>query len=253
MREAAQLLKLEPFLDRKPLKLSGGQQQRTAIARALVKGADLVLLDEPLANLDYKLREELREELPRIFAASGAIFVYATTEPQEALLLGGNTATLVRGPRHAVRPDAAGLPPTRTTSTTARVFSDPPLNILGDREDAATALARDRAARSRPTGGLRARCRTGAIPPASAPHHLSLDPTGADAIALPARSPSPRSPGRRASSISMSAAHRFVALVAGVRRLEPGARGRQPISIRPVSSSSTRPAASRAADLAQAA
>src|SRR5580700_8593201 len=74
-----------------PLRLSGGQQQRTAIARALVKGADLVLLDEPLANLDYKLREELRTELPRIFEASGAIFVYATTEPSEALLLGGRT------------------------------------------------------------------------------------------------------------------------------------------------------------------
>ena len=57
----------------------------------------LVLLDEPLANLDYKLREELREELPRIFAESGTIFVYATTEPHEALLLGGNTATLSEG------------------------------------------------------------------------------------------------------------------------------------------------------------
>ena len=68
---------------------SGGQQQRTAIARALVKRAGLVLLDEPLANLDYKLREELREELPRIFAQTGAILVYATTEPTEALLLGG--------------------------------------------------------------------------------------------------------------------------------------------------------------------
>jgi ABC-type sugar transport system ATPase subunit len=56
-----------------------------------------VLLDEPLANLDYKLREELRLELPKIFAASGAIFVYATTEPSEALLLGGNTATLSEG------------------------------------------------------------------------------------------------------------------------------------------------------------
>ena len=82
--EAAKLLRLEPFLKRTPLQLSGGQQQRTAIARALVKGADLVLLDEPLANLDYKLREELRTELPRIFEASGAIFVYATTEPSEA-------------------------------------------------------------------------------------------------------------------------------------------------------------------------
>ena len=56
-----------------------------------------MLLDEPLANLDYKLREELREELPSIFAASGTIFVYATTEPHEALLLGGNTATLSEG------------------------------------------------------------------------------------------------------------------------------------------------------------
>ena len=58
----AELLGLTPMLQRKPLELSGGQQQRCALARALVKGAGLVLLDEPLANLDYKLREELRAE-----------------------------------------------------------------------------------------------------------------------------------------------------------------------------------------------
>ena len=129
MREAAKLLKLEPYLDRKPLNLSGGQQQRTAIARALVKRADLVLLDEPLANLDYKLREELREELPRVFAASGAIFVYATTEPTEALLLGGNTATLFQGrvTQFGPTPQVYRHP---HDLTTARVFSDPPLNTL---------------------------------------------------------------------------------------------------------------------------
>src|SRR3954463_1340315 len=60
VQEAAKLLRLEPYLERTPLQLSGGQQQRPAIARALVKGADRVWLDEPLANLDYKLREELR-------------------------------------------------------------------------------------------------------------------------------------------------------------------------------------------------
>src|SRR6476620_591047 len=95
--EAAALLRLEPYLKRTPLQLSGGPPQRTAIARALVKGADLVLLDEPLANLDYKLREELRAELPRIFEASGAIFVYATPEPSEALLLGCNTLCMLEG------------------------------------------------------------------------------------------------------------------------------------------------------------
>ncbi|HEU4985554.1 MAG TPA: ABC transporter ATP-binding protein, partial [Rhizobiaceae bacterium] len=97
VRKAAELLRLTPYLDRTPLNLSGGQQQRTALARAIVKNAGLVLLDEPLANLDYKLREELRAELPKIFAESGAIFVYATTEPHEALLLGGSTATLSEG------------------------------------------------------------------------------------------------------------------------------------------------------------
>src|ERR1700759_96447 len=130
VQEAAKLLKLEPYLQRTPLQLSGGQQQRTAIARALVKGADLVLLDEPLANLDYKLREELRTELPRIFEASGAIFVYATTEPSEALLLGGRTICMWEG--EALQ---AGETPTvyrrPDTLRVAQVFSDPPLNVVG--------------------------------------------------------------------------------------------------------------------------
>jgi glycerol transport system ATP-binding protein len=130
VREAAKLLKLEPYLNRTPLQLSGGQQQRTAIARALVKGADLVLLDEPLANLDYKLREELRTELPRIFEASGAIFVYATTEPSEALLLGGDTVCMWEGKILQVG-QTASVYRRPDTMRVAQVFSDPPLNIVG--------------------------------------------------------------------------------------------------------------------------
>ncbi len=126
---AAKLLRLEPMLGRTPSQLSGGQQQRTAIARALVKQARLVLLDEPLANLDYKLREELREELPRIFAETGAILVYATTEPSEALLLRGRTATLSQGRVTQVGP-TADLYRQPANLDAARVFSDPPLNEL---------------------------------------------------------------------------------------------------------------------------
>ena len=129
VRRTADMLKLTPMLDRRPLELSGGQQQRCALARALVKDAGLVLLDEPLANLDYKLREELRVEIPKIFEESGSIFVYATTEPEEALLLGGNTVALWEGrvTQFGPTPQVYRRP---ADATTARVFSDPPMNFL---------------------------------------------------------------------------------------------------------------------------
>ncbi len=124
----AGLLQLENYLPRYPLELSGGQQQRVAIARALAKNSRLVLLDEPLANLDYKLREELRDELPKLFADSGATVVYSTTEPTEALMLGGYTATLFEGRITQFGPTAPGYrSPGNLIS--ARVFSDPPINV----------------------------------------------------------------------------------------------------------------------------
>lgn len=123
----ADLLQLTPMLSRLPKELSGGQQQRTALARALVKGADLVLLDEPLANLDYKLREELRDELPKLFADTGATVVYATSEPLEALMLGGHTAILKQG--RVVQFDGTSSIYRRpATLEGAEEFSDPPIN-----------------------------------------------------------------------------------------------------------------------------
>jgi glycerol transport system ATP-binding protein len=124
---AAELLRLKPMLQRRPSELSGGQQQRTAIARAIVKDSDLILLDEPLANLDYKLREELRDELPKLFAGRNAIVVYATTEPSEALLFGGNTATLHEGRVTQFGPTSETYRKPKDLLT-AQVFSDPPIN-----------------------------------------------------------------------------------------------------------------------------
>ena len=126
--KVAELLKLSTMLNKKPNELSGGQQQRTALARALVKDSDLILLDEPLANLDFKLREELREELPKLFEDRDCIVVYATTEPSEALLLGGNTATFLEGKviQYGKTLDVYNKP---NSLVSAQVFSDPPMNI----------------------------------------------------------------------------------------------------------------------------
>jgi glycerol transport system ATP-binding protein len=127
VEDAADILQLRPMLKRYPQELSGGQQQRTALARAIAKESKAVFLDEPLANLDYKLREELRDQLPELFAGRGAVVVYATSEPEEALLLSGYTALMNDG-RVAEFGPTAQIYRHPGNLTAASVFSDPPIN-----------------------------------------------------------------------------------------------------------------------------
>ncbi|WP_284413668.1 ABC transporter ATP-binding protein [Acidovorax sp. SUPP2539] len=129
VRALAERLHIDMFLNRYPAELSGGQQQRVALARALAKGAPLMLLDEPLVNLDYKLREELRDELTQLFAAGDSTVVYATTEPGEALLLGGYTAVLHEGELLQYGPTAEVFH-APSSLRVARAFSDPPMNLI---------------------------------------------------------------------------------------------------------------------------
>ena len=129
VNELAAKLHIEPFLQRLPAELSGGQQQRVALARALAKNAPLMLLDEPLVNLDYKLREELRDELSQLFASGQSTVVYATPEPTEALLLGGYTAVLDAGELLQYGPTAEVFRRPRSLRV-ARAFSDPPMNLI---------------------------------------------------------------------------------------------------------------------------
>ncbi len=140
VRALAARLHIDHLLERHPAELSGGQQQRVALARALAKGAPLMLLDEPLVNLAYKLREELREELAQLFAQGDATVIYATTEPAEALLLGGHTAVLDAGELLQYGPTAEVFHYPDSLRV-ARAFSDPPMNLIaGEWRDGAVHL-----------------------------------------------------------------------------------------------------------------
>jgi glycerol transport system ATP-binding protein len=218
VRKAAELLKLTPYLDRTPLNLSGGQQQRTALARAIVKNASLVLLDEPLANLDYKLREELREELPKIFAEAGTIFVYATTEPHEALLLGGNTATLSQGRVTQFGPTVEVFRKP-VDLVTAKTFADPPLNTIVLRKQGGNFLL-DGGVNLPVPGGL------AGIPDASytigfQPHHLSLERPNAAAVPVRAKVSITEITGSESFVHLDFADARWVMLAHGIREFEP--------------------------------
>jgi glycerol transport system ATP-binding protein len=213
------LLRLEPFLKRTPLQLSGGQQQRTAMARALVKGADLVLLDEPLANLDYKLREELRAELPRIFEASGAIFVYATTEPTEALLLGGNTVCMWEGRALQIgeTPSVYRRP---QTLRVAQVFSDPPLNLVGiEKKNGSVQYAGGIAA---PASGLYSSLADGAYRVGFRAHQLALANGETDRHAFHATVTVTEITGSESFVHLTRDGSNWVAVLHGVHEFEPG-------------------------------
>ena len=121
---------LGDFLHRRPSQLSGGQQQRVALARAMVKHSRILMLDEPLANLDYKLREQLREEFPRLVADNQeSVILYTTTEPREAMELGNTMIVMHDGEIIASGPpaDLFAHPPTKDT---ASVISDPPISFI---------------------------------------------------------------------------------------------------------------------------
>jgi len=136
--EMATLLGLTPFLKRKPSELSGGQQQRVAIARALARPADIVLLDEPLANLDYKLREQLRAELQSIFANESSIVIYSTAEPSEALDFATDTFVLNEG-RLIQSGKALEIYQSPQSIPAAVAMADPPINLLSSTVDGKTA------------------------------------------------------------------------------------------------------------------
>ena len=127
--ETAELLGLSEVLQHRPEEVSGGQRQRTAIARALAKDTQYIFLDEPLANLDYKLREELRGELKRIFRDRGGAVLYATPEPVDALSMASHVGFMHNGDLLQFGP-AREVYENPVSDKVGAYFSYPAMNIL---------------------------------------------------------------------------------------------------------------------------
>ncbi len=216
VQEAAQLLQIDDLLSRTPEQLSGGQQQRVALARAFAKRARLVLLDEPLANLDYKLREELRSELPRLFAEQGAILVYATTEPLEALQLGGKTALLHEGRvvQHGTTIDVFQRP---VDMCAAAAFSDPPLNTLSVQKSGARLSLADQ---HFTPGSHAAGLADGSYRIGIRPHHISLQASASHRLAITGRVTVNEISGSESFVHFDFAGQGWVALVPGIQAVD---------------------------------
>ena len=137
-REVLDLVGLGGMLDRRPAQLSGGQQQRVALARALVKEARTLMLDEPLVNLDYKLREQLREQFPRIVERNrNSIILYATTEPREAMQLGDEILVMHEG-RIVDAGDPESMFRSPSNTVVAELMGDPPISFFRGRVEGGT-------------------------------------------------------------------------------------------------------------------
>ena len=129
VRWAAELLGIEHLLDRKPRQLSGGERQRVALARALVRAPKVFLLDEPLSNLDAKLRASARDELKRFQEEIGTTTIYVTHDQVEAMGLGDRIAVLSEGRIRQVGPPMAVYDDPADTFV-ATFIGSPPMNLV---------------------------------------------------------------------------------------------------------------------------
>lgn len=223
VRETAELVGLTSVLDHLPAEVSGGQQQRTAIARALAKGAKYFFLDEPLANLDFKLREELRGELKRIFQARGGAAIYATPDPIDALSMATHVGVmrdgrlLQYGPAREVYDAPANV-------QVAEYFSYPTMNMAearvekdasGPRLRLSDELSVPLTSENAPAG--RERCRVGIRP-----HALRLADRANEASTFTALVEFSEVVGSDTEIFVSHGPHRFTALIDHVRQFNPG-------------------------------
>jgi len=129
VKEVADLLKISHLLSRYPRELSGGEAQRVAIARALIKRADVYLFDEPLTNLDYKIRESMRGELRRIFRELGGTIIYAASDPLDTFTMAQYVVILHKG-RVLQTGTVEDVYLNPKNMDVSRILARPPMNLI---------------------------------------------------------------------------------------------------------------------------
>ncbi len=134
VEEAARILELEPYLQRKPRQLSGGQRQRVAMGRAIVRQPRAFLMDEPLSNLDAKLRVQMRAEIAQLQRSLGTTTIYVTHDQTEAMTLGSRVAVLQHGVLQQIAPPQE-LYRRPVNLFVAGVIGSPPMNLIDARLD----------------------------------------------------------------------------------------------------------------------
>lgn len=223
VRETAELVGIEQVLDHLPAEISGGQQQRTAIARALAKGAKYFFLDEPLANLDFKLREELRGELKRIFQATGGAAIYATPDPIDVLSMASHVGVmrdgrlLQYGPARTVYDAPANI-------GVAEFFSYPPMNLAEAHVESSASgtVLRLSDELAIPCSAFSERIQNGRCIVGIRPHALALSGGNTDKPRFTARVEFSEVVGSDTEIFVAHRSHRFTVLLDHVRRFNGG-------------------------------
>lgn len=173
--EATRILKLEPYLDRKPAALSGGQRQRVSIGRAIVRGPEVFLFDEPLSNLDAELRVEMRVEIARLHKEIGATMIYVTHDQVEAMTLADKIVVLRLG---VIEQVGAPMDLYRDPDNkfVAGFIGSPAMNFVNGTVEGGSVVAPGLAAKY--DGMVNSAYEGKALSVGARPEHLTIDPDG---------------------------------------------------------------------------
>jgi multiple sugar transport system ATP-binding protein len=222
--ETASLLGLESMLSRRPRELSGGERQRVALGRAMVRKPSVFLFDEPLSNLDAKLRVQMRGEIHRLHQRLDATMVYVTHDQVEAMTLGDRIAVLKDGVLQQVA-DPFTLYHQPANQFVAGFIGSPPMNFLGARveDDGTVSIAGAEAFRPRPAPGSLASLRGRGVTFGVRPEDLSLG-AGGEGGSITARLEVREPLGNETLLHWSTEAGPLVSRLAGARAPEPGTR-----------------------------